>query len=427
MKKLKLLSIALLTISLHSHAQNMDKTIQESSVRAILSTLAADDMRGRKAFTPDIDRAGDFIAAQFKKTGLSHASGQDSFLQKFSVFKTSVQSLNASANNEKLNPDNIVVVSTEPRIHVNQSSGYTIKNIDKGQSLFSKAATAIHSQHNTIVMVDSAFAPYFKRLSHFTQNTFKSPYTTIFILGTQAPSTFDIQLEQTLEERKLQNVVGIIPGKTRPDEYVIFSGHYDHLGVDPSKSPDSIYNGANDDASGTTAVIALANYYKKRKDNARTLVFAAFTAEEVGGFGSQYFSQQFDPSKVVAMFNIEMIGTESKWGRNSAYITGFEKSDMGAILQNNLKDSKFQFYPDPYTTEQLFYRSDNATLARQGVPAHTISTSKMDNEPNYHQLSDEISTLDITNMTEIIKSIAVSAQSIISGKDTPTRVNADAL
>ena len=85
----------------------------------------------------------------------------------------------------------------------------------------------------------------------------------------------------------------------------------------------------------------------------------------------------------------------------------------------------------PYTPQQLFYRSDNATLARLGVPAHTISTSKMEeapnDEPNYHKQSDEIGTLDMKNMTEIIKSIALSAASIISGKDTPSRVDTQQL
>jgi hypothetical protein len=123
------------------------------------------------------------------------------------------------------------------------------------------------------------------------------------------------------------------------------------------------------------------------------------------------------------MFNIEMIGTESKWGKNSAYITGYEKTDMGTILEKNLEGSQFKFYPDPYTKEQLFYRSDNATLARLGVPAHTISTSKMDSEPNYHRVSDEIQTLDMDNMAMVIKAIALSSASIISGKDSPSRVN----
>src|ERR1700730_19162469 len=127
----------------------------------------------------------------------------------------------------------------------------------------------------------------------------------------------------------------------------------------------------------------------------------------------------------MAMFNIEMIGTESKWGTNSAFITGYDKTDMGEILERNLEGSRFRFYPDPYPKENLFYRSDNASLARQGVPAHTISTSKMDSEKYYHTQGDEIGTLDMNNMAEIIKAIALSSRSIVEGKDTPSRVTAD--
>jgi Zn-dependent M28 family amino/carboxypeptidase len=222
--------------------------------------------------------------------------------------------------------------------------------------------------------------------------------------------------------------VGILPGKSKKEEYVIFSGHYDHLGVGKANTAgDSIYNGANDDAAGTTAVIMLANYFAKQKNNERTIIFAAFTGEESGGFGSNYFSQQFNPDQVMAMFNIEMIGTESKWGTNSAFITGYEKTDMGKILEKNLEGTNFKFYPDPYPDQQLFYRSDNATLARLGVPAHTISTSKMDSEKFYHTQEDEIETLDMNNMAAIIKAIAISSTSIIAGKDTPSRVTSESL
>jgi len=227
--------------------------------------------------------------------------------------------------------------------------------------------------------------------------------------------------EFTTKGKSANNVIGIIKGKTKPEEYVVFSAHYDHLGV-ASRGDDKVYNGANDDASGTTAVIELARYFKELGQNERTIVFVAFTGEEVGGFGSRYFSKNIDPAKVVAMFNIEMIGTESKWGRNSAYITGFDKSDFGTILQKNLKGSDFNFYPDPYPAENLFYRSDNATLAAFGVPAHTISTSKMDSEPNYHKLTDDVSAIDFDNMKQIIEAIVMSSQSIVNGADTPSRV-----
>lgn len=122
------------------------------------------------------------------------------------------------------------------------------------------------------------------------------------------------------------------------------------------------------------------------------------------------------------MFNIEMIGKASKWGTNSAFITGYERSDFGEILQRNLEGTAFKFYPDPYPQQNLFYRSDNATLARLGVPAHTISTDQIDTDKVYHTVDDELSTLDINNITATIRAIALSSRSIVSGKDTPKRV-----
>ena len=122
------------------------------------------------------------------------------------------------------------------------------------------------------------------------------------------------------------------------------------------------------------------------------------------------------------MFNIEMIGKPSKWGQNSAFITGFERSDFGKILQKNLTGTTFNFYPDPYPDQNLFYRSDNASLARVGVPAHTISTDQIDIDKFYHTVGDEVSTLDMANITSTIRAIALSARTIVDGTDTPTRV-----
>ena len=261
----------------------------------------------------------------------------------------------------------------------------------------------------------ATFSPGIELASAFIEEEFKKINLTYFDGLTNYRQEFDVK------GKAANNVIGILPGKSKPDEYVIFSAHYDHLGM-ANDGTDKIYNGANDDASGTTAVITLAKYFKDLGQNERTIIFVAFTGEEIGGFGSKFFSAKMDPNKVVAMFNIEMIGTESKWGRNSAFITGFEKTDFGTILQNNLKGTNFKFYPDPYPQQQLFYRSDNARLAAQGVPAHTISTSKMDAEPYYHKVNDEVGVLDLDNMTQIIKSIAISSKSIISGQDTPTRV-----
>lgn len=319
-------------------------------------------------------------------------------------------------------PNNIIIVSCQPQLKINQNSGYGIAMIRAGASLQTEARKYARGDKPMLVIVEKSFANSFGNLARLRSTLFSSAANVVFVLGDAVPAAWTVEVRQEISEQKMANVVGMLPGRSKKDEYVIFSAHYDHIGVGRPVNGDSIYNGANDDAAGTTAVILLAKHFAQLNSNERTLVFTAFTAEESGGFGSQYFSRQFNPDKVMAMVNIEMIGTESKWGKNSAYITGYEKTTLGDILSGNLNGTEFSFYPDPYPVQQLFYRSDNATLARLGVPAHTISTSKMDSEPHYHTVSDEVETLDLENMVMIIRAIGLSARSIVAGKETPSRV-----
>jgi Zn-dependent M28 family amino/carboxypeptidase len=330
----------------------------------------------------------------------------------------------AEMNGSKLDEKNFHIISAQESLNWDNNTAVEKLSIKAGDNPSGVLSNVFANAGNILVVMDTSHRNVFNRVKRYRPERMSKEGALVFILTADAATEFKISAKNKITEKKFFNVVGIIPGKSRPDEYVIFSAHYDHLGIGkPNAEQDSVFNGANDDASGTTAVIALARYFKKIKQNERTLVFAAFTAEESGGFGSQYFSKQFDPGKVMAMFNIEMIGTDSKWGKNSAFITGYEKTDMGKIMQQNLEGTGFLFQPDPYPDQQLFYRSDNATLARLGVPAHTISTSKMDSEKYYHTQDDEVETLDLKNMTEIIKAIALSSGSIVAGKDTPGRVN----
>ncbi|MGN6494516.1 MAG: M28 family peptidase [Agriterribacter sp.] len=423
MKKIIIAALTLLAIE-QAQAQKIDKIIKEKAVRKIEKTLSADDMSGRATFTPGIDKAADFIAAEFKKAGLVPAEGSNGYFQEFALVEAKQTAISGSIDGSAVKESNIVALTTKETLSVTEQSGYEVGTIASGDRLFNKAYGYITSGKNYIVWVDTAHTKSFGNMIRFKQESFKSDHSIIFVLTNKQPASYSFSAQHTITEKKLKNVVGILPGKNKKEEYVIFSAHYDHLGIgEADKDGDTIFNGANDDAAGTTAVIMLSKYFSKIKNNERTIVFAAFTAEEIGGFGSQYFSKQFSPEKVMAMFNIEMIGTDSKWGKNAAYITGYEKTDMGKILEKNLEGTNFKFYPDPYPDQQLFYRSDNATLARLGVPAHTISTSKMDSEPFYHTQGDEIETLDLKNMTEIIKSIALSSRTIVSGEDTPSRVD----
>ena len=224
------------------------------------------------------------------------------------------------------------------------------------------------------------------------------------------------------EELDLFNIIGLLEGTSLKEEFVIISAHYDHLGQIEGGKGDLVFNGANDNATGVAAMIMLAEYFKKAKINKRSILFVAFTAEEMGLIGSNYFGKTISAESIIAGVNIEMIGKESPFGPKTAWLTGFDRSTFGKIIQKNLSSSEYRLYPDPYKDFRLFFRSDNASLARLGVPAHTFSTSPMDKDLDYHQLSDEVETLDVKIITETIKAISVGIKSIVSGDDTPSRV-----
>lgn len=401
------------------------KGFEVKEAARMIQYLASDEMRGRKVFSPEIDKAADFIAAEFKAAGLQPLN--NNFRQEFTIVRPKFISAAASFDGTAIEQKSIIVITCAAQFKADQGAGYDKVMISAGANLQAEARKYARGNKNTLIVVDKSFANSFGNLARLKSSMFKTNTNTVFILADALPEKWSVEALHEINEQKMANVVGILPGKSRKQEYVIFSGHYDHIGVGRPVEGDSIYNGANDDAAGTTGVMMLAHYFRQLNNNERTLVFAAFTAEESGGFGSQYFSRQFNPDQVVAMFNIEMIGTESKWGKNSAYITGYDKTNMGEILAKDLEGTEFSFYPDPYPAQQLFYRSDNATLARLGVPAHTISTSKMDVEPHYHKPSDEVKTLDLDNMVKVIQAIGLSSKSIIAGTATPSRVKVDEL
>ena len=406
------------------------QSIKKRQVKRIEKILSSDDMQGRRTFTPGIEKASAFIEAEFKKTGLQTFNGAANYRQDFSMTAATTNSTKIIIDGKQIKDSLIANFSYLPQVSLTENSAVEVVKINANDKFWQKFSEYYKSKKNLLVLVDPTFNNFLKNVKGIDKiSADPGTNSVVFIFGITEATKFSIDITNTLLKKALNNVIGVLQGKSKPDEYVIFSGHYDHLGIGspaegvPHNATDSIYNGANDDAAGTTAVLMLAKYFKKLNNNERTIIFTTFAAEELGGYGATYFSKQLAPEKVIAMFNIEMIGTTSKWGANSAYITGFEKSDMGNILQKNLKGSTFSFYPDPYPEQGLFYRSDNATLARLGVPAHTISTSKMDSEPNYHKASDEIGTLDMKNMTAIIKAIAISSTTIISGQDTPSRVD----
>ncbi|WP_286709774.1 MULTISPECIES: M20/M25/M40 family metallo-hydrolase [Sphingobacterium] len=422
-----ILSISLLALSTVSYGQQVISEQERQDVSRILNTLAADDMRGRSALTKDIEPAADFIAAEMKRIGLSPYAEQN-YRQTFQLDKISPVSKSATINKQLIPADHVISLGNHVDLQWDNRSSLNIVEIKSGDDFAKVFREHSLAKENTLVLVDPSFESYFVRFGQmlnspkFIEDPSKQKPSIVYLLTAEKPQTFQIHIERKLQNFPLFNVAGIIPGKSKPNEYVIFSGHYDHIGILQAVGQDSIANGADDDASGVTAMLTLADYYKKQNNNERTLIFVAFTAEELGMYGSKYFSNHINADQVVAMINMEMIGKDSKFGPNTVYITGYDQSNLGELMQENLKNTNFRFYPDPYTKQNLFYRSDNAVLAAKGVPAHSFSTSQMDKDEYYHTVKDEVSTLNVQNIISSIEAIAIGTSGIVTGKQTPSRV-----
>jgi Zn-dependent M28 family amino/carboxypeptidase len=150
-------------------------------------------------------------------------------------------------------------------------------------------------------------------------------------------------------------------------------------------------------------------------------MFCLFAGEELGLYGSRSFVNMIKPDDVKAVINIEMIGMTNATGKNAFMVTGSYLSDLTKILRRNLKGEKIKVMDQNSDPKLLFQRSDNYPFAAEGIPAHTIMCSD-DNEPCYHKPCDEVNRIDMDNMTKIIQAIAKSCESLISGKDTPSRL-----
>lgn len=409
--------------------QNTYEFSDENSAR-ILKTLSSDEMKGRHAFSPEIEMAADFISNEFSEIGLQPLNGDTDYRQSFELYSIGVDEASISVNGRTVGSnDFFAMVNAEP-ISWTSADDVTTHQIKRGEDFRAKFNEFRNGTEDALVLVHNSQEENFRRYQSFfsrASRTFpdKQSPNVVFVLSNASASTnFGINITKKVDVIEMANVAGMIEGN-RTDEYVLFSAHYDHIGVRTPQEAgaDSIANGANDNASGVTAVIELARYFASMGKPERSLLFVGFTAEESGGYGSKYFSEQLNPDEIMAMFNIEMIGKPAVSGPNSAWITGFERSSFGELLQKSTEGTIYEFYPDPYPAQNLFYRSDNATLARLGVPAHSISTTPIDVDPDYHEVSDEFETIDISHMTNTIRAISRAAEGIISGDDTPTRVD----
>ena len=208
---------------------------------------------------------------------------------------------------------------------------------------------------------------------------------------------------QDVPRKETWNAIGILRGSTSPNEVILLTAHLDHLGMGPANATgDTNYNGADDDASGTTAVLALAHILATGPRPKRTIVFACFGSEELGGFGNRAFLAHppVPLNSIVANLEFEMIGRpDPAVSAGTLWLTGFERSNLGPELAKH----GAHLVKDPHPTQNFFRRSDNYALATQGIVAQSVSSFGL--HKDYHQPSDELSGIDFNHMINAIASM----------------------
>jgi Zn-dependent M28 family amino/carboxypeptidase len=212
-----------------------------------------------------------------------------------------------------------------------------------------------------------------------------------------------VSIQNEIKKDVSKNVVAMIPGTDRKDEFIIYSAHWDHLGIGKAVNGDSIYNGAVDNATGTAGLLAIAEAFKKSEPTKRSIVFIALTGEEQGLLGSAYYAAYpiFEPTKTVANINMDALFSLGKM--KDLTITGYGQSEMDEYAKAAAEEQNRYIIPDPVAEKGYFFRSDHFNFAKIGIPAlyaagtyegfdHSIEEIKTSNdnygEFKYHQVSD---------------------------------------
>jgi len=204
------------------------------------------------------------------------------------------------------------------------------------------------------------------------------------------------------------NIVGLIEGSEESfkDEYIVIGAHYDHIGVVPSEleGADTIANGANDNASGTSTVLELARYFGNVRNNRRSLLFVLFSAEEKGLLGARHLAEKLKAQNIdlYTMLNFEMTGVPLAGRDYFMYVTGYNKSNLAEISNKYAEENLIGFL-ETAQEFNLFQRSDNYPFHEVfNVPSQTFCTFDFTNFNHYHKVGDELSEMDFAHMALVV-------------------------
>ena len=412
-------------------------TIAEATIRSHMEFLASDAMNGRGSGTEDEWRAAEYIGAQLRRWGVEPLGDAGGFVQRVdngraasSPPRLSVAGLQLTHGQEMLVQaiGGGSSVAGQLRKHV---AGATIPagsflllppGISPDASMSSSAAAILMPETPAARTVwESSTA---RPLTAAATSAGATPPAARIILSTDSYTRIAALTDGTrvsftadTKPRYTWNALGQLTGSdaSRRTEVILLTAHLDHLGA-RGTGTDTIYNGADDDASGTTAVLALAEAIASGARPHRTVMFAWFGSEESGGVGARNFlaTPPVPLDRIVANIEFEMIGRpDDKVAPHTLWLTGYERSDLGPELARQ----GARIVADPHPEQRFFTRSDNIQLACAGVVAQTVSSFGI--HPEYHRPNDDLAHIDFAHMTESIASMLAPLEWLGNSTFTP--------
>ena len=423
--------------------------------------LASDESRGRRSGTEDEHRAAEYIGARLKEYNIQPADPRG-YVQKIpliqrvvtapptlrfvapeaktsTIFKFAKDFLTLdlidtrfSGPLQKINIDSVVELPAAKAGAIVLIAGKDRKKIRSAIAVLSSSSAAailIPSRTDTpagfqrdgekFPELPSMFAGQAKAVLGSRFNGLALSGAAIESLSQLPEGTvLRFRAPSTPKPAATWNAVGILEGSDPSLQHaaILFSAHLDHIGVNKPVHGDRIYNGADDDASGCSAVLEIARVLGSQARPKRTVIFALFGSEEVGGTGSTYFREHppVPLSDLTANLEFEMIGrADPAVNPDTLWLTGWERSNLGPMLASH----GAHLVADPHPEQQFFSRSDNYVLATKGVVAQTISSYGL--HPDYHQPGDDIAHIDFQHMDEAIGSLLGPVEWLVNSDFKP--------
>jgi len=418
--------------------------ISPGKLRGDLSFLASDALEGRGTPSRGQDVAAEFIAAQFRAAGLAPVAG--SYFQSAPFVERQPGPVTLELEDGSRVPPDEIAVRAAAALNLERISVVKVAEgerpdvagkvalIEGSFSLrrlrelreWKPALIIYHDEHGDMVREMRAASP----LSDPETDAPGAPLLVVHDDRLTDAATLTVHIPAPRERPvALRNVAGLLRGSDPRlrDTYILVTAHYDHLGRKAGCTEgDCIYNGANDDGSGTVSVIALARALAALPvAPRRSILFMTFSGEEEGTLGSRYYARHplVPLSATVAGVNLEQLGrTDSESGLQigTATFTGFDFSDLPTTFQAAGKLTGVNVY-NTATSADYFSRSDNQMLADAGIPAHTVCVAY--SYPDYHGLEDTWEKIDYENMARVNRMLALGVL-MLAHNSTPPRWNA---